>query len=193
MYIFLFVLWICTFDPLTSFAWAAQEEWFHGWFFGWWSIWRQRRHLLCFACLLIEIFSSCSEISYDFVAIAFNWPFWALTVEKVVRVSTHCLHCIHICLFVYMSAGNGDSVSQGVNQHLTHLDGSLISGRLQLLSPPLVPFMLERTIQTPVPKIHRSDIKQVLAVQSGSFWGRVWEVMRSLLLVRRATNICLGF
>ena len=26
----------------------------------------------CFACLLIEIFSSCSEISYDFVAIAFN-------------------------------------------------------------------------------------------------------------------------
>ena len=103
------------------------------------------------------------------------------------------MHCTSACLFTCELALLIQSAKVLTITTPTWMEAQYPEACNNLLSPPLVPFMLERTIQTTVPKRHRSDIKEVLAAQSGSFWGRFREVMRSLLLVRRVTNNCLGF
>ena len=99
------------------------------------------------------------------------------------------MHCTSACLFTCELALLIQSAKVLTITTPTWMEAQYPEACNNLLStPPLVPFMLERTIQTTVPKRHRSDIKQVLAAQSGSFWGRFREVMRSLLLVRKVSN-----
>ena len=102
------------------------------------------------------------------------------------------MHCTSACLFTCELALLIQSAKVLIITSPTWMEAQYLEDCNNLFTP-LVPFMLERTIQLTVPKRHRSDIKQVLAAQSASFWGRFREVMRSLLLVSRVTNNCLKF